>query len=71
MFDGGALEVTGRVSGLDLDDGPVRGGRIVDWGLGLNWYQSQTSRLMLNYIRSDLKGVGAANVVLVRYQFNP
>jgi phosphate-selective porin len=39
--------------------------------LGMNWYTSHTSRFMLNYVRSELHDVGAANIVLVRYQFNP
>jgi phosphate-selective porin OprO/OprP len=69
--DCGALEVTGRYSGLDLNDALVSGGRMTDLSLGMNWYTSQTSRFMLNYIRSELRGMGIANIALVRYQFNP
>ncbi|MGD8375729.1 MAG: porin, partial [Acidobacteriota bacterium] len=69
--NGGALELTGRVSYVDLNDGPVRGGRMLDAGFGLNWYATRATRLSLNYIRSRVDGVGHANIVLFRYQFNP
>ena len=69
--DCGALEVTVRYSGLDLNDGVVTGGRMTDLSLGMNWYTSPSSRFMFNYIRSELRGVGAANIALVRFQFNP
>lgn len=69
--DGGALEFTGRVSTLDLNSGPISGGEITDVSVGMNWYLNQSSRFMLNVIRSDVKNVGTADLVLLRYQFNP
>jgi phosphate-selective porin OprO/OprP len=69
--DGGALEFTGRVSTLDLNSGPITGGEISDVSVGMNWYLNQTSRLMLNVIRSDVQDVGTADLVLLRFQFNP
>ena len=69
--DGGALEVTARVSTIDLNDGPVRGGEMTDVSLGLNWYPTAATRLSLNYIYSDVMDVGSANILLLRYQFNP
>lgn len=36
----GAWEVAARVSQLDLDDAAVRGGRLTDFTVGLNWYMS-------------------------------
>ena len=68
---GGALEVTGRYSTLDLNSGPIAGGEMYDISLGLNWYLNQTSRFMLNVIRSDVQNVGTADLVLLRFQFNP
>ena len=63
-----------RLSGLfdfDLNDGLVQAGVMTDISLGLNWYPTSSTRLMVNYIYSDVRDVGSANVVLLRYQFNP
>ena len=68
---GGAIEIIGRVSGLDLNDGLITGGEIFDVSVGLNWYLSHASRVMANYIYSDVEGVGHAHILLLRYQFNP
>ena len=69
--NGGAIEVTGRISGLDLNEGRVRGGEMADLSLGMNWYLNQQVRFMLNLIHSDVQNVGRANFVLVRFQYNP
>jgi phosphate-selective porin OprO/OprP len=69
--DGGALEITGRFSTLDLNSGAITGGEMQDISVGLNWYLTQASRLMVNYIHSDVKDVGKANIVLFRFQFSP
>jgi phosphate-selective porin OprO/OprP len=68
----GALEFVGRISTLDLSDGPVQGGEMTDLTLGANWYLTRGTRVMLNYIRSRVEnGQGKANLFLFRYQFNP
>jgi phosphate-selective porin OprO/OprP len=69
--DCGALEFTARYSALDLNDGAVRGGAMKNYGLGMNWYLSASSEIRLNYIHSDVMDVGGADLVLIRYQFNP
>lgn len=69
--DCGALEFTARVSALDLNDGLVSGGAMKNYSLGMNWFLSETSQVMLNVIRSDVKDLGKANLLLLRYQFNP
>ncbi len=51
----GALELTARISQLDLIDETVRGGEARDISLGLNWYYRQNVRLMFNYIDVDAK----------------
>ena len=68
---GGGLELTGRISNVDLDEGGVNGGQMVDLSFGVNWYMSATSAVKLNYIRSTVKDHGHANIVLLRYQFRP
>jgi phosphate-selective porin OprO/OprP len=47
--DYGALELAARYSELDLDDGPVQGGRENDWTVGLNWY-FRNLKLMADYV---------------------
>lgn len=39
-----------RYDHLDLDDGPVRGGRMDAWTVGVNWYWREHAKLMLNYV---------------------
>jgi phosphate-selective porin OprO/OprP len=69
--DCGALEIVGRYSWIDLSDGTVSGGEMHNAGLGLNWYLTHASRFMVNYIHSVLRDGGNANLLLVRFQFNP
>ncbi len=72
----GALEVTARISTVDLNDGAVTGGEMTNFTIGLNWYLTRATRLMFNYVYSDVDahmsdGVGHANIFMFRYQFNP
>jgi phosphate-selective porin OprO/OprP len=68
---GGAVELVGRISNVDLDDGGLSGGKMVNLSLGVNWYLSATSAVKFNYIHSDVKEVGRANILVLRYQFRP
>lgn len=47
----GAIELAARYSTLDLDDGPVAGGRQHDWTFGANWYLTSHFKLQANYVR--------------------
>lgn len=69
--DGGAIEVTGRLSSLDLNSGATSAGDMRDITVGMNWYVSHTTRVMFNYVRSTLVNVGTGNIFLLRFQFNP
>jgi phosphate-selective porin OprO/OprP len=69
--NGGAIEVVGRWSTLDLTDGLVRGGEVRDLGLAVNWYLTQASRVAVNYIHSNVADAGNADIFLLRYQFFP
>ena len=68
---GGGLELTGRISNVDLNNGGINGGEMVDYSFGVNWYLSGTSAVKLNYIHSVVKDHGHANIFLLRYQFRP
>jgi phosphate-selective porin OprO/OprP len=50
----GAWEVAGRYSVVDMDDGPIEGGKHTAYTLGLNWYANQNIRWALNFIHNDI-----------------
>jgi len=69
--NGGAWEVVGRLSRVDLSDGLVQGGELTDISAALNWYPNATTRVQLNYIYASPKDRGAANIFLLRVQYQP
>lgn len=48
----GAWELAGRWSYIDLNSNGIRGGRLNEMTLGLNWYMNPYTRITLNYVRS-------------------
>jgi len=54
----GAWEIGYRFSTLDLNDTGVAGGNVSDHTIGLNWYLNPYTRLMFNYVNSDLRSGG-------------
>jgi hypothetical protein len=42
-----------------------------NFSVGMFWYLSDCREVRLNYIHSDVKGLGGSDLVLIRYQFNP
>lgn len=68
---GGALEVVGRLSGVDLDDRGLEGGEMRNLSVGLNWHLSATSVVKLNWVNSSVTDRGRANIVLLRFQYRP
>jgi phosphate-selective porin OprO and OprP len=66
----GAWEVAARYSTLNLNDGPVEGGELTDWTLGVNWHINPNIRVMANYVRADLEDVGESDLALARFQFD-
>ena len=69
--NGGAWEIVGRLSRVDLNDGLVEGGEMTDVSAALNWYLNATTRVGLNYIYASPKNQGAANIFLLRLQYRP
>jgi phosphate-selective porin len=69
--NGGAWEVAGRISSLDLNDGLIEGGELTDFSAGLSWYIDASSKVMLNYIHAKPRDRGSANIVVLRVQWNP
>lgn len=64
----GAFEVALRYSSLNLDDADMQGGQISDITGGLNWYLNPATRVMFNYIYSDVKNLGKSNIFQMRFQ---
>jgi phosphate-selective porin OprO/OprP len=48
--DFGAFEIAARYSEVDLNDGPVFGGKQHDWTIGANWYLGQHFKFQANYV---------------------
>jgi phosphate-selective porin OprO/OprP len=58
----GGWELAARYSYVDLTDSGIAGGEVWDITVGLNWYLNPNTRLMLNYVHSDLTNrVGVVN----------
>lgn len=53
VHDWGAVEIALRYSSLDLNDGPVLGGKEDNWTVGANWYLGQHFKLQANYIQAN------------------
>jgi len=64
----GAWELKTRLSALDLNDGDIEGGAMDDLSLGVNWYLSPNSRVMIEAIQSDVEDVGGAQIYQIRFQ---
>jgi len=70
----GAWELAARLSYLDLNDGPIRGGEELNFTAGLNWYLRSNARVMINYIRANLQDredppvdEGSADIIQMRF----
>ncbi len=64
----GALEFALRYSQINMDDSDLNGGVISDLTAGINWYLNPSTMVMFNYIYSDIKNLGNANIFQMRFQ---
>jgi phosphate-selective porin OprO/OprP len=68
----GAWELGVRFSHLDLNDGPVHGGRMDILTGGLNWSPSPLVRVMFNYLRQNISNApnfdGVGHTFTLRFQ---
>jgi len=66
----GALEIAFRWDLIDLNSKSVRGGEMMTWTLGANWYWNRNTRLMFNLILADERVLGQLWTFVVRAQFD-
>lgn len=73
----GAIELTARYSHLDLDDEAIRGGKLDDVTVGINWYLNPNTRVMFNYVHAHadvlntgVNNDGNANLAAMRFQID-
>ena len=66
----GAWEIAARFSKLNLNNGLVQGGEMSNFTLGLNWYMNPYSRIMWNYVSSNVLGSGKANILQIRFKID-
>ena len=67
----GTWEIVGRMSGVDLNDGDIAGGRLRTWALGVNWYLNPNTRWVLEFIRTMRRDQSfAVNGVQTRFQID-
>lgn len=57
----GAIELAARISTLDLDDGPIHGGKAANLTLGANYYINRHVRLMFNVVSSHNRRNGQSD----------
>ena len=71
----GAWQLAARYSGLDLNDGPVRGGEVKDVTLGVRWYPQANLSFLANYIHVDTDAAATSpgddpDIYMLRTQFD-
>ena len=66
----GAWEIIARYSQLDLNSGLVRGGEMKNFTFGVNWYVNPYSRVMWNYVHSEVVDTGNADILQMRFKID-
>ena len=63
----GAWQLAARYDILDLNDKDIRGGVMKDFTFAVNWYLNPNLRWTVNYVHSDVKKSGSANIYETRF----
>jgi len=66
----GAWEIALRISNVDLNSKTIEGGQQSDITLGLNWYLNPATGFTFNNVWANVKGLGNANIMQVRFQID-
>ncbi len=70
----GAWEAKARIQMIDGNDDDVTGNELMNFALGVNWYLNSATRVMLEYVFSDLESdagdIGNSNIVQMRFQID-
>jgi phosphate-selective porin OprO/OprP len=64
----GALELCARYSELDLTGGTVRGGKMRDAIVGVNWFLSNNLKVAVDGVNSRVDGIGTVNMLQFWFQ---
>jgi phosphate-selective porin OprO/OprP len=67
----GAWEMALRYTHTDLNSGSINGGEQGDITFGTNWYLNSATRIMFNYVWTDInkKDVGSGNLNILELRF--
>lgn len=64
----GAWEIVGRWDYVNLNDGPVDGGKMKTLSFGVNWYLNPSTKVMLDWVHAHADPAGSLNGVEMRFQ---
>ncbi len=64
----GAWELVAQYSTLDLTDQAVLGGELTNFSVGLNWYLNPNTRMMFDYVTSEIEGGERLSAIMTRMQ---
>lgn len=64
----GAVELAVRYSNLNLNYMDLNGGKMDNITFGINWYLNPVTKIVFNYVNSNIKDQGVANIYQMRFQ---
>lgn len=64
----GAIELSLRYSNINLNYADLKGGIMSNVTAGINWYINPATKIAFNYVYTDVKNLGKANIFQMRFQ---